>query len=129
VKIAGNGETPSPGIVYFAPDRYHLEIDNQGRFGYSNASPVDGHCPSVTVTFKAVARHYGRGAVGILLTGMGRDGAEGTRAIAQAGGLTIAQDENTCVVFGMPKEAIALGAVQHILPLTAITPFLLKQFI
>ncbi|AFZ34613.1 response regulator receiver modulated CheB methylesterase [Stanieria cyanosphaera PCC 7437] len=127
VKIAERGEIPIPGTVYFAPEKHHLEIDTQGKFIYLDHPPVDGHRPSVTVTFKAVARHYSRGAVGILLTGMGKDGAEGTKAIADVGGLTIVQDESTCVVFGMPKEAIALGAAQHILPLSEITPFLLKK--
>jgi two-component system chemotaxis response regulator CheB len=88
---------------------------------------VAGHCPSVTVLFKAIANYYRRSAVGILLTGMGRDGADGMQALAQAGSLTIAQDEATSVVFGMPKEAIALGAAQEILPVQNIAPFLLNQ--
>lgn len=127
VKIAERGEIPTPGTVYFAPERHHLEIDHQGRFLYSDRSAVDGHRPSITVTFQAVARYYHKNAVSVLLTGMGKDGAEGTKAIADAGGLTIAQDESSCVIFGMPKEAIALGAVQHILPLSEITPFLRKK--
>ena len=81
----------------------------------------------MTVLFQAVAACYGRATVGILLTGMGRDGAEGLQAIAQAGGTTIAQDEQTCIVFGMPKEAIALGAAQHILPIGEIAPMLLNR--
>ncbi|TAE92968.1 MAG: response regulator [Oscillatoriales cyanobacterium] len=115
------------GIVYFPPEKRHLELDAQGRFIYSEAAREAGHCPSVTVTFKSVASFYGRGAAGVLLTGMGRDGAEGMLAIAQAGGLTIAQNEASCVVFGMPKEAIALGAAQHVLPVSAIAPLLLAK--
>jgi two-component system chemotaxis response regulator CheB len=127
VKIAGFGEFPQAGIVYFPPEKRHLELDAQGRFIYSEAAREAGHCPSVTVTFKSVASFYGRGAAGVLLTGMGRDGAEGMLAIAQAGGLTIAQNEASCVVFGMPKEAIALGAAQHVLPVSAIAPLLLAK--
>lgn len=127
VKIAGSGEFPQAGIVYFPPEKRHLELDCEGRFIYSEASPFSGHCPSVTVTFKSVANFYGRAAAGVLLTGMGRDGAEGMLAIARGGGLTIAQDRVSSVVFGMPKEAIALGAAQHVLPLGAIAPLLLAK--
>ena len=127
VKIAQVGESPLPGIIYFAPERNHLELDSQGRFSYSTSAPVDGHRPSVTVTFKAVANFYGRATAGILLTGMGRDGAAGMQTIATAGGITIAQDEKSSVVFGMPKEAIALGAVKHILPIQEIAPLLLTR--
>lgn len=128
VKIARSGELPLAGTVYFAPERSHLEVDAQGKFTCANYPPVDGHCPSVTVTFKSVASFYRR-AAGILLTGMGRDGAEGMRAIALAGGVTIAQDEKTCVVFGMPKEAIALGAAQQVLPIQEIAPFLINNIL
>ncbi len=127
VKIAQVGESPLPGIIYFPAEKKHLELDSQGRFTYSVFPPLDGHRPSVTVTFKSVANFYGRATAGVLLTGMGRDGAEGMRAIASTGGITIAQDEKSCVVFGMPKEAIALGAVKHILPLQEIAPLLLTS--
>ncbi|MEG4572824.1 chemotaxis-specific protein-glutamate methyltransferase CheB [Microcoleus sp. N3A4] len=127
VKIAGLGELPQAGVVYFPPEKRHLELDSQGRFIYTEPAPGGGHCPSVTVTFKSVANFYGRAAAGVLLTGMGRDGSEGMLAIAKLGGLTIAQNEATCVVFGMPKEAIALGAAQHVVPLTAIAPLLLAK--
>ncbi|MEZ2225449.1 MAG: chemotaxis-specific protein-glutamate methyltransferase CheB [Microcoleus sp.] len=127
VKIAAFGELPLAGNIYFSPEKVHLELDSKGRFIYSEAAPVGGHCPSVTVTFKSVANFYSRAAAAVLLTGMGRDGADGMLAIAKVGGLTIAQDEATSVVFGMPKEAIALGAVQQILPISAIAPFLLAK--
>lgn len=127
VKVASFGEFPQPGTVYFPPEKRHLELDSQGRFVYSETPGESGHCPSVTVTFKSVANFYGRAAAGVLLTGMGRDGAEGMLAIARGGGLTIAQDEASCVVFGMPKEAIALGAAQHVLPASAIAPLLLAK--
>ncbi len=127
VKIAGLGELPQAGIVYLPPEKRHLELDSHGRFIYSQADKFAGHCPSITVTFKSVAKFYGRTAAGVLLTGMGRDGAEGMLAIAQLGGLTIAQDQATCVVFGMPKEAIALGAAQYVLPVSAIASLLLAK--
>lgn len=127
ITIAQSGILPLPGTVYFAPDRAHLEVDSQGRLALLNTLPVDGHCPSVTVLFKSVASYYRRATIAVLLTGMGRDGAAGLQAIAQAGGLTIAQDEASCVVFGMPREAIALGAAQYVLPAIEIAPWLLKK--
>lgn len=125
IKIAIAGEIPQPGVVYFPPERHHMQLNRYGQFELTCSAPVAGHCPSVTVLFESVAAYYRRSAVGVLLTGMGRDGAEGLQAIALAGGTTIAQNETTCVVFGMPKEAIALGAAQHILPIQNIAPFLL----
>lgn len=125
VQIARNGEIPKNGTVYFAPERYHLEMDRQGRFLYTDAPPLAGHRPSITVTFRSLARYYGDRCVGILLTGMGRDGADGMAAIAQSRGITIAQDEASSVVFGMPKEAIALGAAHQILAVDTIASVLL----
>ncbi|MEM8614739.1 MAG: chemotaxis-specific protein-glutamate methyltransferase CheB [Cyanobacteria bacterium P01_H01_bin.105] len=126
IQIASVGERPKPGNVYFPPERQHLEINHQGRFSHSQLPPIDGHCPSVTTLFESIAQFYGRRTIGILLTGMGRDGADGMKAITDAGGLTIAQDEATSVVFGMPKEAISLGAAHHILPIQSIGPTVLK---
>ena len=127
VKIAPCGQVPKPGHIYFTPEAKHLEFDRLGKFIYSSAAPYSGHRPSVTVTFNSIANYYGRSAVGILLTGMGRDGADGMQAISHSGGLTIAQDELSCVVFGMPKEAIALGAAAHILPIKEIAPLLVDR--
>jgi two-component system chemotaxis response regulator CheB len=126
VRKAVHGETPQAGVVYFAPEDAHLELDDGGRFALSLAAPLDGHRPSVTITMRAAARCFGAGAVGVLLTGMGRDGAEGMASIAAAGGITIAQDEASSVVYGMPKQAVELGAVQHILPLEQIAPTLIS---
>ena len=126
VKIAKIGEKPQPGTVYFAPERYHLEISKSGKFVYSIAEPVENHRPAVTVMLQSLAQVYGSKTIGVILTGMGRDGAEGMIAIQQQGGLTIAQDEKTSVIFGMPKEAIELGAVKQILPLSQIGAFLLE---
>lgn len=127
VKIAKFGEIPKPGVIYFPPEGRHLELDKFGKFICNNSPPVSGHRPSVTVTFASVAKCYGAANIAVLLTGMGRDGADGMLAIAQAGGITIAQNEASCVVFGMPKEAIALGAAKHILPVNEIAAMLLKQ--
>ena len=126
VRKATHGETPQAGVVYFAPEDAHLEWDNNGgRFALSQAAPVDGHQPSVTVTMRAAARCFGAGTVGVLLTGMGRDGADGMASIASAGGVTIAQDEASSTVYGMNKQAVELGAVQHILPLEQIAAALI----
>ncbi|MCA1990607.1 MAG: chemotaxis-specific protein-glutamate methyltransferase CheB [Coleofasciculus sp. S288] len=126
IQIAQRGDTPKPSTIYFPPEQHHLELDGRGRFICSDSPPLEGHRPSVTVTFESFAKFYGRGTVGILLTGMGRDGAQGMQVVTQAGGFTIAQDEATSVVFGMPKEAIALGAAKQVLPIHAIAPKLLE---
>ncbi|MGA1411677.1 MAG: chemotaxis-specific protein-glutamate methyltransferase CheB [Prochlorotrichaceae cyanobacterium] len=127
VTIAQSGVVPQPGYIYFPPERHHLLISPTGKLALSLEPPVTGHRPSVTVLFKSVAQYYRRSCVGILLTGMGRDGADGLLSILEAGGITIAQDESTSIVFGMPKEAITLGAAQRVLPIDNIAPFLLNQ--
>jgi len=116
VKVAEHGERIQPGIIYIAPDGYHLEA-GYGRIKLSTSEPVNGHRPSVTVLMESVARSYGPAALGVILTGMGADGAVGMKALRDAGATTIAQDEASCVVFGMPKEAIALGAIGHVVSL------------
>jgi two-component system chemotaxis response regulator CheB len=128
VKIAQSGEQPLPGTVYFPQEGTHLEIDKQGRLVCSHTAPVDGHRPAVTVTFTSVAEYCGEAAIGILLTGMGSDGAHGMQEIFEAGGITIAQNEETSVVFGMPKQAIILGAVKYVLPVHKIA-FMLPELL
>jgi two-component system, chemotaxis family, protein-glutamate methylesterase/glutaminase len=127
VKVAQIGETPAPGTVYFAPERAHLEFDAQGKFIYSNFVTATGTCPSIDTLFRSVARIYGRSSVGMLLTGMGTDGVVGMEAISAAAGKTIAQDEQSCLVFGMSKLAIAAGKVEHVMNLTEIAPFLVAN--
>jgi two-component system, chemotaxis family, protein-glutamate methylesterase/glutaminase len=127
IKVAQIGETPAPNTVYFAPERAHLEFDHQGKFIYSNFTASTGTCPSIDALFRSVARVYGSSSASILLTGMGTDGVAGTEAIKAAGGLTIAQDEQSCLVFGMSKLAISTGAVTQVLSLPEIAPFLVKQ--
>lgn len=126
IKIARSGETPFPGTVYFPEERKHLEIDADGKFISTNQPPLRGHRPSVSVTFSSLAKYYGSSILAVLLTGMGSDGAEGMLDIYQQGGITIAQDEYTSTVFGMPKQAIDLGAAKYVLPLEEISSKILK---
>ena len=116
VKVAEHGERIQPGVVYIAPDERHMEV-GYGRIRLRQGDLVNGHRPSATVLFESVAKAYGPAAMGVILTGMGSDGAVGMKALRETGAITIAQNEESCVVFGMPKEAIALGAVRHIVPL------------
>jgi two-component system chemotaxis response regulator CheB len=123
---AETGIQPQPGTAYFPRDGTHLILDSQGRLECSDGSIYDGHRPSISVTFNSLAQRYGKSAAGVLLTGMGRDGVEGMQAISRAGGTTIAQDEESSIIFGMPKEAIAAKAARYVLPLPKIAPALLK---
>ncbi|MEM9905759.1 MAG: chemotaxis-specific protein-glutamate methyltransferase CheB [Cyanobacteria bacterium P01_D01_bin.44] len=127
IEIAQPGQKPQSGHIYFPAENHHLALDTKGQFVHLDLPSVDGHRPSITVTFDAVAHRYGRHAMGILLTGMGQDGAIGLKAICQSGGMTIAQDDSTSVVFGMPKVAIELGAAQQVLPIDAIAQTLLNS--
>jgi len=115
VKLAESGESARAGVVYIAPDGSQLSITPQGRLRLSQEVTEERFCPSVSYLFQSVACSYGRSAMGILLTGMGRDGAQGLLQLRQASGVTIAQNEATSVVFGMPGEAIRLGACEHVL--------------
>ena len=126
VRTAPEGEVPQPGCVYFPPDDRHLEIDDQGRLRCSAATGPGGHRPSADLLLNSLARGFGADALGVVLTGMGQDGAQGLLAIHQAGGQTIAQDKASSVVFGMPGSAIALGAAQSVLALDAIAPSLMQ---
>ncbi len=121
VVIAKNGETPVPGKVYLPPEDRHLEI-REGLLKISAGGMVDAHRPSGTTLFSSMARDQGAKALGVLLTGMGTDGAAGLLEIKKAGGHTIAESESTAVIYGMPAEAEALSAVRETLPLEAIAP-------
>jgi two-component system chemotaxis response regulator CheB len=126
VQIAVAGTVAQPGHVYFPPEDTHLSIDARGRLSTSTLPSVDGHRPSATALFDAVAKAYGGHAMGVLLTGMGGDGATGLQSIFKAGGVTIAQNETSCVVFGMPRMAIELGAAQYMLTPEEIAQALLR---
>jgi len=120
VKIAAPDELPMPGFIYFPNEGTHLKIGGNGRFVHSAEPPRGGHRPSINITMESLARYYGNRVLGVLLTGMGVDGAEGMKAVAMAGGITIAQDEQSCVVFGMPRKAIEIKAVKYVMPLESI---------
>jgi two-component system chemotaxis response regulator CheB len=126
LKMAQDAERLLPGTVYFAPDQHHLLLRDRLTLGLSQAAPVKHVRPSVNVLFESVARTHGATAVGVLLTGMGDDGAAGLKAIHDRGGLTLVQDEATSVVYGMPRAAVELGAADQILPLDEMAPALLR---
>lgn len=119
VREARDGDLLLPGRVLLAPSGAHLTVI-EGGVRLSDAAPVDTFKPSVTPLFTTTARAYGGRACGVLLTGMGRDGAEGLKVMKEAGATTLVQDEATSAVFGMPKAAIDLGAVDRVLPLDEI---------
>lgn len=119
-----------PGNVYLAAEAgHHLMVGGTARLHAKlrRGEPVSGHCPSVDALFASVAQVVGPDAVGILLTGMGRDGAQGLLAMAEAGAHTIAQDESTCTVFGMPRAAITLGAARVVAPINRIARHALNK--
>ncbi|HEX9444020.1 MAG TPA: chemotaxis-specific protein-glutamate methyltransferase CheB [Candidatus Binatia bacterium] len=120
VKLAVNGEALAAGSVYLAPDHYHLEIVPGKKFSLTLAAPLAGHRPAVDRLMESAARVCGADVLGVLLTGMGRDGAAGMKQIRAAGGRTIVQDEATSLVFGMPREAILNGAAEIVSPLEKI---------
>ncbi|MBC7405025.1 MAG: chemotaxis response regulator protein-glutamate methylesterase [Cytophaga sp.] len=120
---AKNGDRVIPGRALVAPGGKHMQVKRSGaqyHVEISDGPPVNRHRPSVDVLFRSVAKCAGRNALGIIMTGMGDDGALGMRDMHDAGAETIAQDEKSCVVYGMPKEAVKLGAVDKIVPLSTI---------
>ncbi|EPC04276.1 chemotaxis protein [Litchfieldella anticariensis FP35 = DSM 16096] len=128
VKEAEDGERVVPGHAYIAPGDAHLKLARSGAnyvARLDSGPPVNRHRPSVDVLFDSVAQHAGRNAIGVLLTGMGRDGAQGLLRMRQAGSMTLAQDEASCVVFGMPREAIALGGASEVVSLEDVAPRLM----
>lgn len=115
VKLAQPDEKPKPGTAYVGPDDFHMELNMDGTIRLQKQPPFRGLRPSANYMFDALARVYGRRSLGIIMTGMGDDGSEGLLKLYQSGGLTIAQDRQSCVVYGMPKEAISRGAVDVVL--------------
>lgn len=115
VALAEDGERVRPGCALIAPDDTHLTVAHGGIARLDHSDPVKGQRPSATRLFDSVARVYGHGAVGVVLTGMGEDGADGLESLSQAGGHVIAQDEESCVVFGMPKAAIERKVVDRVM--------------
>ncbi|MCK6395591.1 chemotaxis response regulator protein-glutamate methylesterase [Zoogloea sp.] len=130
VREARQGDRVVPGRVLIAPGGRHMLLKRSGAqyvVDVVDGPPVSRHRPSVDVLFRSVARFAGRNAVGIIMTGMGDDGARGMKEMHDAGAWTVAQDEATCVVYGMPKEAVKLGAVDRILPLQDIPSAILGR--
>jgi two-component system chemotaxis response regulator CheB len=130
VKEAVDGERILPGHGYIAPGGFHLSVERSGAnyiARVQDGEPVNRHKPSVEVLFSSAARVVGPNALGLMLTGMGGDGARAMKVMKDAGAYNYVQDEASCVVFGMPREAIAAGAADEVLPLTQIAPRLLER--
>lgn len=132
VKEAEHNERIQAGHVYVAPGHSHLQIVKSGGLYYtylSQSEPVNRHRPSVDVLFDSAARYVGKNAIGVMLTGMGKDGAAGMLKMKEAGAYNLAQDESSCVVFGMPKAAIELGATHEVMPLSGLPERVLAQLV
>jgi two-component system chemotaxis response regulator CheB len=130
VKEAEHNERVLPGHAYIAPGHSHLLVKKSGAFYYtelSRAEPVNRHRPAVDVLFQSAARVLGPNGMGVILTGMGKDGAQGLLDMRNAGAHTIAQDEASCVVYGMPKAAVELGAAMEVVPLPDIAGRILDR--
>lgn len=130
VKEAENGDTVIRGRALIAPGNKHMLLKRSGARYYVEVKDgplVNRHKPSVDVLFRSTAQYAGRNSIGVIMTGMGDDGAKGLLEMKEAGAKTIAQDEKSCVVFGMPKEAIKINAADKILSLEGIAPFILKN--
>ncbi|OJT22447.1 chemotaxis response regulator protein-glutamate methylesterase [Archangium sp. Cb G35] len=123
---ATDGEEMVPGHVYIARSGSHLVVRPKGRLVLDPSPPVRGFRPSCDVLLTSAAESFGTRVLGVILTGMGRDGARGLKEIRERGGRTIAQDKASCAVYGMPKEAVRLGAAEEVLPLEQIGPTLVQ---
>ncbi|KKB64188.1 chemotaxis protein [Robbsia andropogonis] len=132
VKEAEHGERLLPGHAYIAPGDFHLSLARSGAnyvATLSDAAPVNRHRPSVDVLFNSVAEFAGKNAIGVLLTGMGKDGAVGMGAMRRAGAYTFAQDEASCVVYGMPREAVLIGAACESVSLQQMTHHVMQKLL
>ena len=130
VKEAADGDRVLPGHAYIAPGGMHLYVERSGANYVARVhqgEPVNRHMPSVEVLFDSAAKVVGQNALGVMLTGMGADGARAMKTMRDAGSWNVCQDENSCVVFGMPREAIAHGAAHEVLPLQRIAPALIER--
>jgi len=130
VSEAKGGERILPGNAYLAQGNFHLSIERSGadyRTRLLDTARVSGHKPSVDVMFTSLAKCAAQNTLALIMTGMGKDGAQGMYSLHQNGAFTLAQDEATCVVFGMPREAINLGGVDLVLPLGKLAPAVIKQ--
>jgi two-component system chemotaxis response regulator CheB len=126
IQRAAEGDRIVPGIVYICPAGRHTIIQEGGKIVMNDSPPIDCFRPSGDLMLASMSRAFGPGALGVILTGMGRDGALGIKAIKEGGGRTIAQDEGTSLIFGMPKAAIELGVVDRVAPLESISEEILE---
>jgi chemotaxis response regulator CheB len=129
VRIAAPGDRPTEGTALIAGTNRHLVLTNTAVLDYTAAPRDDFYCPSINLFFKSVARHWKHKAAGLLLTGMGKDGAQGLKALRDAGFLTIAQDRASSAVYGMPRAAAEMDAADLILPLDEMTACLIDVFV
>jgi len=128
VKEAESNEPIQPGTLYICPGGQHLRLSATGRVELDSTSGrIEGYLPNIDVTMESVASFAGPMSIGVVLTGMGSDGARGARHIKDSGGLVIAQDEATSVIFGMPAEAIKAGVVDHVIGIDEIYPAIEKR--
>jgi two-component system, chemotaxis family, protein-glutamate methylesterase/glutaminase len=129
VKPAVDGEIIVPGQLYVCPGSHHLRVLSSGRVSLDDGPRIGGYRPCADLTLESAADYAGPMAIGVVLTGMGNDGAKGVQAIRAAGGHTLAQDESTAVIFGMPQEAIKTGAVDQVLPIESIYQAIEKRIL
>ncbi len=130
VREAVSGDLVTPGTALIAPGGFHLSLKRRGsgvEVVLERGVPVNGHMPSVDVLFQSVAKEYGRDATAIIMTGMGNDGSFAIGEVKKAGGKTVAQDEDSCAVYGMPRLAVENGFVEKVLPLSGIAEYLLME--
>jgi two-component system chemotaxis response regulator CheB len=120
VREASAGQSLTPGAAVVAAGGSHLVVERGGTLRLTDSAPVHGVRPAADLTFSSVAQHYGARCIGVVLTGMGKDGAKGLAAVKAAGGATLAQDRATSTVYGMPKAAVELGVVDTVAPLERI---------
>jgi len=126
VKEAQEGDTLEAGVVLVAPGDHHMMVTEKDTVRLDKSLPINGHRPSAEVLFDSVASNYGKRGAGVILTGMGSDGAEGLKSLRLCGGHTMAQDEQTSIIFGMPRAAIELDAAEVVLPLDDIGPQIMR---
>jgi two-component system chemotaxis response regulator CheB len=117
VKEAEAGEIIVPGQLYVCPGSHHMRVSPTGRVSLDDGPRISGYRPCADLTLESAAEYAGPMTIGVVLTGMGNDGSKGVQAVRAAGGHTIAQDESTAVIFGMPQEAIQTGAVDQVVPM------------
>jgi two-component system, chemotaxis family, protein-glutamate methylesterase/glutaminase len=129
VKEAEAGEIIVPGQLYVCPGSHHMRVSPTGRVSLDDGPRIGGYRPCADLTMESAADYAGPMAIGVILTGMGNDGAKGVQAIRAVGGHSIAQDESTAVIFGMPQEAIKTGAIDQILPIDSIYPAIEKRIL